>query len=73
MIFRTHTCHFHSYLLKESHKNRHIPRDKNKGLHGNCLIGPQLDHAEPKVGNLPHSHQCPENLFLDYPVIIHIQ
>jgi hypothetical protein len=28
-----------------------MPRDKNKGLRGNCLIGPQLGHAEPKVGN----------------------
>jgi hypothetical protein len=24
-----------------------MPRDKNNGLHGNCLIGPQLGHAEP--------------------------
>jgi hypothetical protein len=24
-----------------------MPRDKNKGIHGNCLIGPQLGHAEP--------------------------
>jgi hypothetical protein len=29
-----------------------MPRDKNKGLHGNCLIGPQLGHTKPKVGNL---------------------
>jgi hypothetical protein len=27
-----------------------MPRDKNKGLHGNCLIGPQLGHAEPIEG-----------------------
>jgi hypothetical protein len=47
-----------------------MPRVKNKGLHGNCLIGPQLGNAEPKVG-YPHNPQhtlCPENLFLDYPV-----
>jgi hypothetical protein len=25
-----------------------MPRDKIKGQHGNCLIGPQLGHAEPK-------------------------
>jgi hypothetical protein len=24
-----------------------MPRDRNKGLHGNYLIGPQLGHAEP--------------------------
>jgi hypothetical protein len=24
-----------------------MPRDKNKGQHGNCLIGPQLGNAEP--------------------------
>jgi hypothetical protein len=26
-----------------------MPRDKNKGLHANCLIWPQLGHAEPKT------------------------
>jgi hypothetical protein len=61
MIFQTHTCHFHSYLLKESLKSEGIGmhRNKNKGLHdvhGNYLIEPQLGHAETKVGN-PHSPQ----------------
>jgi hypothetical protein len=39
MIFRTHTCHFHSYLQKgKSLKSEGMgmPRDKNKGLHGAC-------------------------------------
>jgi hypothetical protein len=39
MIFRTHTCHFHSYLQKESHSNpmeyRHASGQK-KDLHGAC-------------------------------------
>jgi hypothetical protein len=40
MILRTHTFHFHSYLLKElKSEGIGIPLDKNKGLHGD-LSGP---------------------------------
>jgi hypothetical protein len=41
----------YSYLLKgKSLKSEGIcmPGGNNKGIHGNCLIGPQLGHAEPK-------------------------
>jgi hypothetical protein len=56
MIFRTHACYFHSNLLNESLKSVGIgmPRDKNKGLHGNCLIGLQLGHAKPIIWILIH-------------------
>jgi hypothetical protein len=36
---------FQHIFAKESHSNPQkigMPREKNKGLHGNCLIGPQL-------------------------------
>jgi hypothetical protein len=44
-ISNTYTCHFHSYLLKESHSN---PRNRHaSGQKGSTWpTGPQLGHAE---------------------------
>jgi hypothetical protein len=47
-----------------------MPRDKNKGIHGNCLIGPQLGHAEPKVGN-PHSPEYTVSQLLKNSIFPH--
>jgi hypothetical protein len=41
-------CHFHSYLLKESHSN---PKDIG------MPIGPQLGHAEPII-NMENDTHC---------------
>jgi hypothetical protein len=71
MIFRTDTCHFHSICQRRVTKIQRntylgMPRDKNKGLHGNCPIG--INWAMPNQNcGIPSvlSTQCPENLFLD--------
>jgi hypothetical protein len=61
MLFRTHMCHFHSYLLKgKSLKFEGIcgmPRDKNKSLHG-LLVRNWAKRNQLPAGPNIFSHFC---------------